>query len=113
MEWHPHVVHLNDWHLGLVPALLAARPGPRPHTILTIHNLAFQGVFPMDVFPRLGLPSEWLNADGVEFYGQVSFLKAGIRFADRMTTVSPRSDEHTSELQSLMRLSYAVFCLKK
>ena len=89
MEWHPHVVHLNDWHLGLAPALLAARPGPRPHTILTIHNLAFQGVFPMDVFPRLGLPSEWLNADGVEFYGRVSFLKAGIRFADRLTTVSP------------------------
>ncbi len=88
-NWRPHVVHVNDWHLGLVPALLAAQPAPCPRTILTIHNLAFQGVFPAEVFPRLGLPSEWLTADGVEFYGQVSFLKAGIRFADRLTTVSP------------------------
>ncbi|MDX3966902.1 MAG: glycogen synthase GlgA [Bradyrhizobium sp.] len=88
-NWRPHVAHVNDWHLGLVPALLAAQPGPHPRTILTIHNLAFQGVFPAEIFPRLGLPSEWLTADGVEFYGQVSFLKAGIRFADRLTTVSP------------------------
>jgi len=88
-NWRPHVAHVNDWHLGLVPALLAAQPRPRPRTILTIHNLAFQGVFPMEVFPRLGLPSERLTADDIEFYGQVSFLKAGIRFADRLTTVSP------------------------
>ncbi|MBI1220946.1 MAG: glycogen synthase GlgA [Rhodobacteraceae bacterium] len=88
--WRPEVVHLNDWHLGLVPALLAAQPNPRPATLLTIHNLAFQGVFPAEVFPHLGLPSEWFTTDGVEFYGGVSFLKAGIRFADRVTTVSPR-----------------------
>jgi starch synthase len=88
--WRPDVVHLNDWHLGLVPALLAAQPGPRPASVLTIHNLAFQGVFPAEIFPRLGLPSGWFTADGVEFYGGVSFLKAGIRFADRLTTVSPR-----------------------
>jgi starch synthase len=85
----PDVVHVNDWHLGLVPALLAAEPRPHPPSILTIHNLAFQGVFPADVFPRLDLPAKWFTPEGVEFYGQVSFLKAGIRFADRLTTVSP------------------------
>lgn len=88
--WRPDIVHVNDWHLGLVPALLAAHAGPKPASVMTIHNLAFQGVFPVAIFPRLGLPSHWLSADGVEFYGQVSFLKAGIRFADRVTTVSPR-----------------------
>lgn len=90
VDWRPDVVHVNDWHLGLVPALLAAEGGLRPPTVLTIHNLAFQGVFPAEVFPQLGLPSGWFNADAAEFYGQVSMLKAGIRFADRLTTVSPR-----------------------
>lgn len=89
VTWRPDVVHVNDWHLGLVPALLAAEPAPRPPTILTMHNLAFQGVFPAEVFPHLGLPSDWLTTEGVEFYGRVSFLKAGIRFADCLTTVSP------------------------
>ncbi|MGE5540066.1 MAG: glycogen synthase GlgA [Gemmatimonas sp.] len=88
--WRADVVHANDWHLGLVPALLAFQPKPRPATVFTIHNLAFQGLFPADVFPRLGLPSECFSADGMEFYGQVSFLKAGIRYADRISTVSPR-----------------------
>lgn len=88
-NWTPDLVHVNDWHLGLVPALLAARANPGPPSILTIHNLAFQGVFPGQAFPLLGLPAQWFTADGVEFYGQVSFLKAGIRFADRLTTVSP------------------------
>jgi starch synthase len=88
--WRPDVVHLNDWQLGLVPALLAAQPGARPASVLTIHNLAFQGVFPSEIYPRLGLPSGWFTPVGVEYYGQVSFLKAGIRFADRLTTVSPR-----------------------
>jgi starch synthase len=83
------VVHANDWHLGLVPALLAAEGGIRPPSVLTIHNLAFQGVFPAEVFPRLGLPPHWFTPDTLEFYGKVSMLKAGIRFADRLTTVSP------------------------
>lgn len=89
VDWKPDVVHANDWHLGLVPALLAADGGMRPPSVLTIHNLAFQGVFPAETFPQLGLPASWFNADGLEFYGKVSMLKAGIRFADRLTTVSP------------------------
>ena len=87
--WKPDVVHVNDWHLGLVPALLAADGGMRPPSVLTIHNLAFQGVFPAETFSQFGLPASWFNSDAVEFYGKVSMLKAGIRFADRLTTVSP------------------------
>lgn len=83
------IVHANDWHLGLVPALLAAEGGMRPPSVLTIHNLAFQGVFPAEVFPQLGLPPHWFTPDTLEFYGKLSMLKAGIRFADRLTTVSP------------------------
>lgn len=83
------IVHANDWHLGLVPALLAAEGGLRPPSVLTIHNLAFQGVFPAEVFPQLGLPPHWFTPDTLEFYGKLSMLKAGIRFADRLTTVSP------------------------
>lgn len=89
VDWRPDVVHANDWHLGLVPALLAAEGGMRPPSLLTIHNLAFQGVFPAEVFPQLNLPPHWFSADVAEFYGKVSMLKAGIRFADRLTTVSP------------------------
>ena len=83
------IVHVNDWHLGLVPALLAAEGGVRPPSVLTIHNLAFQGVFPAEVFPQLGLPPHWFTPDTLEFYGKLSMLKAGIRFADHLTTVSP------------------------
>jgi len=88
-DWRPDVLHLNDWQTGLVPAILAAQARPRPRTLLTIHNVAFQGDFPGGVFPRLGLAPWLYSPDGIEFYGQVSFLKAGIRFADKLTTVSP------------------------
>lgn len=85
----PDIVHCHDWHAALVPALLANRAGRRPATVFTIHNLAFQGLFPPEVLAGTGLAPAHFHADGVEFYGQVSYLKAGIRFADRLTTVSP------------------------
>lgn len=88
--WTPDVVHTNDWHLGLLPALLAAKAGPRPSSLFTIHNLAFQGIFGADLFPRLGLPAEFFSPEGLEHFEQVSFIKAGIRYADRLTTVSPQ-----------------------
>ena len=88
MDWGPDVVHANDWHAGLLPLLLGGDPAPRPATVLTIHNLAFQGLFDADRLPRLGLPAESFSPDGIEFYGRISFLKAGIRYADRLTTVS-------------------------
>jgi starch synthase len=107
--WRPDIVHANDWHTGLVPALLAHAGVPRPRSVFTIHNLAFQGNFPIEVFPALGLPDHVLSADGIEFYRQVSFLKAGIRYSDRLTTVSPNyareilTPEHGCGLDGLLR----------
>ncbi len=89
LTWRPQVVHANDWHAGLVPAILAAHGARRPATVFTVHNLAFQGNFPFHEAGALGLPWEMMTVDGLEFYGQVSFLKAGIRFGDKLTTVSP------------------------
>jgi starch synthase len=89
LAWRPDIVHGNDWHTGPLFALLRQSGAARPKTVLTIHNLAFQGIFPLDVFPDLGLAAESLSPDGMEFYGQLSFLKAGIRYSDRITTVSP------------------------
>ncbi len=87
--WQADVVHANDWHTGLLPLLLAKRPDPRPATVFTIHNLAYQGLFPRSILADVGLSDDLFTPGGVEFYGQVSFLKAGIRFSDRITTVSP------------------------
>jgi starch synthase len=89
--WRPDILHCHDWHGGLAPAYLAASPSAqeRAVSVLTIHNLAYRGVFSPAVYPQLGLPPEFFSIDGAEFYGQVSFLKAGIFFADHLTTVSP------------------------
>ncbi len=87
--WIPDVVHANDWHAGLLPLLLAMQSAPRASSVFTIHNLAFQGNFPREVMPSLGIPDRFLGIDGIEFYGQASFLKAAIRYSDRITTVSP------------------------
>jgi starch synthase len=93
-HWQADIVHANDWPLGMAPLYLAqARwnepPGSVAASVMTIHNLAFQGLFPMDVADGLGLPWHWRGIDGVEFYGQLSMLKAGLQFADAITTVSP------------------------
>ena len=85
----PTVVHAHDWQTALAPAYLAYDGGARPGTILTIHNLAFQGHFPASTFGALGLPAHALAIDGVEYFDGVGFLKAGLQFADRITTVSP------------------------
>ncbi len=87
--WRPELVHANDWHTGLLPAFLALRHGPRSPSLFTIHNLAYQGNFPLDAARALSLPEALLTPDGAEFYGRFSCLKAGLRYADRLTTVSP------------------------
>lgn len=89
LGWRPDVLHAHDWHSGLAPAYLHFRAGHRPATVMTIHNLAFQGNFPAAVLGQVGLPPECFSIEGVEFHNQVSFLKAGIRYSDRVTTVSP------------------------
>jgi starch synthase len=87
-QWRADLVHCHDWHTGLIPMLLAMEPGRRPTSILTIHNLAFQGLFPASLLDQLRLPRSLFSIDGYEFFGQISFLKAGIIFADKLTTVS-------------------------
>jgi starch synthase len=88
-NWRADVVHANDWHTGLLPILADFSGEAAPATLFTIHNLAYQGVFPGSVLPMLGLPPEIFTPEGVEFHGFMSFLKAGIRLSDHVTTVSP------------------------
>ena len=87
-SWHPDVVHCHDWQTGLIPAFLSMAH-PRPKTVFTIHNLAYDGHFSHDDFTKLALPPEWWSPDQVEFYGGFSMLKSGMVFADQVTTVSP------------------------
>jgi starch synthase len=90
-NWRPSLLHGHDWHAGLAPAYLAAsvpQEGRVP-TVFTVHNLAYRGLFPAGVFPELGLPPGFFSVNGVEFFGMVSFIKAGLYYADRLTTVSP------------------------
>ena len=87
--FQPNVVHAHDWQAGLVPAYLRYSGREPPGSLITVHNLAFQGHFPVSQFWELGLPEEALSVDGVEYYGGVGYLKAGLRLADTITTVSP------------------------
>ena len=83
------VLHAHDWHAGLAPALLHYAGTPRPGTVMTVHNLAFQGLFPRELLAAIGLPPQAWAIDGVEYHGSIGYLKAGLAFADRITTVSP------------------------
>jgi len=89
LGWRPDIVHGNDWQCGLAPAYLAHASGARAATVMTVHNLAYQGLFPRDALEPLALPAASFAADGLEFYGKLSFLKAGLAYADLLTTVSP------------------------
>lgn len=88
LDWRPDLVHCHDWQAGLVPALLS-RERQRPATVFTVHNQSYLGRFGRTRFAALGLPAEWWTPDALEFYGDFSFLKAGLVFADQLTTVSP------------------------
>lgn len=85
----PDVVHAHDWQAALAPAYLHYAGGKRPGTVVTVHNLAFQGQFPAELLGPLGLPPHAYAVDGVEYYGTIGYLKAGLQLADRITTVSP------------------------
>ncbi len=89
LAWRPDVLHCNDWQTGLAAAFLRFGGKPCAAAVMTLHNLAFQGTFPGNLCAALGLPAEAFAIDGVEFYGQTSFLKAGIFYADAVSTVSP------------------------
>jgi starch synthase len=87
--WLPEVVQAHDWQAGLILAYLALGGGPRPRTVMTIHNIAYQGVYPRTMLKKLWLDPAGFHPEGLEFYGQINFLKAGLAYADRITTVSP------------------------
>ncbi|HKI68551.1 MAG TPA: glycogen/starch synthase, partial [Verrucomicrobiae bacterium] len=119
LPWRPEIVHVHDWQAGLVPLLIqheSRHAGWRKPsgTCLTIHNLAYQGLFPPQTYPLTNLPAEYFNPDGVEFYGAMNCLKAGIAFADVLTTVSPRyAREITTEpfgcgLDGLLRKRHEI-----
>ncbi|MBR0791707.1 glycogen synthase GlgA [Bradyrhizobium manausense] len=106
----PDVVHAHDWQAGLAPAYLHYDGGPRPGTVMTIHNMAYQGKFDRDLARTIGLPRDAsFDVHGLEYFGGISFLKAGLQLADRITTVSPtyaheiQSDEGGMGLGGLLR----------
>jgi starch synthase len=113
-DWWPDVIHVNDWHTALAAAFLRTTHAgdaryARIRSVLTIHNLQHQGVFPRELFDWTGLPPETWNPEGVEFYGRFNFLKAGIVYADRVNTVSPtyareiQTAEYGEGLDGLLR----------
>ncbi len=89
LAWRPDVVHCNDWPGAPAAAYLRFEGAPAAASLVTIHNLAFQGLFERDWVARLGLPAHSFAFDGLEFFGRMSFLKAGLSYADLITTVSP------------------------
>jgi len=100
--WLPDVLHCHDWQTALVPVLLRTQYGKDPAVrslpvVFTIHNLAYQGVFPPTVLRRIGLPDSLLTIDALEFYGNVNFLKGGLIFSDYLATVSRR---YAKEIQT-------------
>jgi starch synthase len=93
--FRPHILHCHDWQTGLVPVYLRTVFAYDPtflgmKTLFTIHNLGYPGLFPPSVLPRVGLDRRVFNMDGLEFFGQVSFMKGGLNYSDALTTVSPR-----------------------
>jgi starch synthase len=102
LDWFPHILHLNDWQTGLVSAYLRTlyRENPayeRIKTLFSIHNMAYQGLFPKYVLPMTGIPWEEFRPDRLEFFDQVNFLKAGLVYSDALSTVS---DAYAHEIQT-------------
>lgn len=95
--WRPDILHVHDWQTGLAAAYVKLAGAPAVKTVFTIHNLQYRGLFGADALGRLGLPLHAFAMDGVEFHGDVSLLKAGLVYADQVTTVSPT---YAREIQS-------------
>ncbi len=114
LDWQPDVIHCNDWQTGLVPIYLRQLAESEPHfattrTLFTIHNLAYQGIFPEETMELAGVPWDLFRMEALEFYGQVNFLKAGIVFSDIVTTVSPtyakeiQTSEYGERLEGVLK----------
>jgi starch synthase len=114
----PDLLHVHDWQAALAPAYLHYLGGKRrrPATMLTLHNLAFQGQFKAEVWPQLGFPAEAFVTNGLEYHGDIGYLKAGIHFADAITTVSPTYAEEICTpadgmgLDAMLRWRASVLC---
>ena len=89
LSWMPDIVHAHDWHAAMACAYVAEHLPTQARTVFTVHNLAFQGLFAMHDWATLGLASRLMSPAGLEYHGQFSFMKAGLKFAHRVTTVSP------------------------
>ncbi|SFP57599.1 glycogen synthase GlgA [Tranquillimonas alkanivorans] len=116
-DWAPQVVHCHDWQAGLAPVYLHAMGAAgRVKTVITVHNVAFQGLAPADRLDRLRLPRWAWHPDGLEYWGQISALKAGLVYADRLTTVSPTyarelmRPEFGMGLDGVLRARHADLC---
>lgn len=103
------VIHVHDWQAALLPVYLRVLyPERREKTLLTIHNIAYQGIFSPEILPDIGLPSSVFTVHGLEFYGKVNYLKAGIVWADEVNTVSPtyareiQTDEYSFGLHGIL-----------
>jgi starch synthase len=121
LPWRPDIVHVHDWQTAFVPALIQNQHrnegwGNPPRSCLTIHNLAYQGIFPAGAFALTNLPPVYFTPDTSEFYKQLNCLKAGIALADCITTVSPRyareimTEECGCALDGLLRKRKDSFC---
>ena len=102
-DLQPDLIHVNDWQTGLIPALLKTEYSENPlyrdiASLLTIHNLAYQGLFPADHMSLTGMAQEYFNWEQMEFHGQLNFLKTGLVFADAINTVSPT---YAREIQTI------------
>jgi starch synthase len=104
--WRPDIVHSHDWHAGLTAAYIAARGHPAK-TVFTVHNLAYQGLFSAHHLRHLHLPLEYFSMFGLEFYGQISYLKAGLFYSDHVTTVSPTYAQEITQPE----YGYGLECL--
>ena len=115
LGWAPHIIHCNDWQTGLVPAYLKKIYASDPffkniRTVFTIHNVAYQGNFPKEMFAKTGLPADVFTQEGAEFFDKFSFMKSGLVYSDYITTVSQtyakeisESDEYGCGMDGILR----------
>ena len=114
--WRPDIVNAHDWQAGLVAAYMHQSPRKAPPCVLTIHNIAFQGLFEAKVRQKLGLDEKLFTSQGIEFFGKIGFLKAGIAYSQKITTVSPTYawelmlPEYGMGLEGLLNARQKDFC---
>lgn len=110
LGWRPDIIHINDWQSALIAPLLKTEYADEPlfkntKVVFTVHNAAYQGIFPAESFEKTGLPAKLFKSEGVEFHGKMNLLKAGLMYADHITTVSPT---YAKEIRSSKDYGYGL-----